>query len=551
MTLTASLDGGGNLVIQDTTGAVNSLTLQLNVAADSVVITDANGQFANSAISGAARSNSNNTMTVPLTSITGSSISIQADGGDDALTIDLTNGNFAKAITYDGGTQTTTDSLTVTGGGTFATVTHTATSASAGTIAITGNSTISYLGLEPVIDNLSATDRVFTFTGGAETITLVDAAGANMTIDSTLSESITFANPTNSLTINAGTGADTVTITSVDADGPFNASLTINGDAGDDTINLNADINFAANKNLDVNLTNDASGGDLDQISVGTNANLIALGTGTLNLQASRNIVMTTGSSLVGVNGAITVAGNSNGAAAAVAGNFIGVDLDGATLTTSGTGAISVTGQGVDDATSGSHFGIRMQNSARVESTATGATAGTITLTGTGGTGTTLNEGVRLLTTSVITAVDGAIVLQGTGSAAATTTTNRGILINNSSTVSSTGTGANAATITMTGTGGAGTSSNFGIHLANSALVTSVRGAIALTGTTLATNTGGGVEGVVLSAGGKVTSTGTGATAATITLTGTGGGDGSVAFQGLGIQLTGSGSAVTSVDGAI
>ena len=98
---------------------------------------------------------------------------------------------------------------------------------------------------------------------------------------------------------------------------------------------------------------------------------------------------------------------------------------------------------------------------------------------------------------------------------------------------------------------GAGTSSNFGIHLANSALVTSVRGAIALTGTTLATNTGGGVEGVVLSAGGKVTSTGTGATAATITLTGTGGGDGSVAFQGLGIQLTGSGSAVTSVDGAI
>ena len=248
-TLTASLDGSGNLVIQDTTAAVNSLTLQLNATADSVVITDANETFAASSIVGATLSNSGKTMTVPLTSITGSSISIQADGGDDALTINLTNGNFAKAITYDGGTQTT----------------------------------------------------------------------------------------------------------------------------------------------------------------------------------------------------------------------------------------------------------------------------------------------------SVITAVDGAIVLQGTGSAVATTTTNRGILINNSSTVSSTGTSASAATITMTGTGtgGAGTTSNFGIQLANSALVTSVRGAIALTGTTLATNTGGGVEGVVLSAGAKVTSTGTGATAATITLTGTGGGDGSVAFQGLGIQLTG------------
>ena len=84
-TLTASLDGGGNLVIQETTGAVNALTLQLNVAADSVEITDASEQFASSAIAGATLSNSDKSMTVLRTSINGASFGIQATGGDDAL----------------------------------------------------------------------------------------------------------------------------------------------------------------------------------------------------------------------------------------------------------------------------------------------------------------------------------------------------------------------------------------------------------------------------------------------------------------------------------
>ena len=49
-----------------------------------------------------------------------------------------------------------------------------------------------------------------------------------------------------SLSIDAAAANDTVTISSVDADGPFNASLIINGGTGDDTVNLNANINFAA-----------------------------------------------------------------------------------------------------------------------------------------------------------------------------------------------------------------------------------------------------------------------------------------------------------------
>ena len=191
---TTTLDGSGNLVITDANGvgtSNDSLTIKSDTTNSKFIISDTSLTFSTS-IAGAT-GHGTNSVTIPFASVSGSQILVNTLGGNDSLTIDLSLGNFSKTITYDGGTQTTSDSLTVTGGGTFATVTHTATSASAGSIAITGNSTISYLGLEPVTDNLSATDRVFTFTGGAETITLTDAAGANMTIDSTLSESITFA----------------------------------------------------------------------------------------------------------------------------------------------------------------------------------------------------------------------------------------------------------------------------------------------------------------------------------------------------------------------
>ena len=48
-------------------------------------------------------------------------------------------------------------------------------------------------------------------------MTDVGGADGNSQIVSTLGESVTFANPTASLTINAGTGDDTITVTSIDA----------------------------------------------------------------------------------------------------------------------------------------------------------------------------------------------------------------------------------------------------------------------------------------------------------------------------------------------
>jgi hypothetical protein len=82
-----------------------------------------------------------------------------------------------------------------------------------------GATTISYTGLEPVLDAMPAVDRVFNFTAGAETVVLQaggDGGLANK-IGSDLSESVSFNNPSGSLTIDttSGSGADTINIQGV------------------------------------------------------------------------------------------------------------------------------------------------------------------------------------------------------------------------------------------------------------------------------------------------------------------------------------------------
>ena len=517
-----------NLVISDVNGGASNdtLTIKSDTTNSKFIISDPNQKFSTS-ISGATGSGTN-TVTIPFASVSGTQIMVNTLAGNDSLTIDLSLGNFSKTITYDGGNPTTgpADSLTLTGG-TFATVTHTLTSASAGTIAVTGNSTISYLGLEPVFDNLSATDRVFTFTGGTETITVTDgtAADGKTMIDSDLSESVYFVNPTGSLTINAGTGADILTVTSVDA--AYNVDLTINGDAGNDTVNLNGDITFASGESLNVNLTNDASGGDVDAINVGASANLITSGSGSIALQSSSAITAASGSSLETVNGGITVAAN---AAGTTNGTFDGVTLTGTSVTTSGSGNISLTGHGGVQAGPGSS-GIRVQTSSTVQSTLTGATAGSVTLTGTGH-GASLSRGIILVSTSLVTSVSGAIAITGQGSTTATADSNYGIQIAGGGDITSTGTGANAATIILSGTGGVGTGSNLGFFTSGSGSnITTVDGVLSIIGQGGSSATGSAQEGVVIWTNALVESTGSG----TVTITGTAG-QGTFTNRGIDLQ---------------
>ena len=219
--------------------------------------------------------------------------------GNDSFVIDLSGGNLAVPITFNGGSQTSTpgDSLTITGGS-FATGTFAFTNANDGTISLPGNGLITYTGLEPIVTTgTTINDLILTFNGGAETIALTDGTAGDgfMTIDSDLSESLTFANPSGSLTINAGTGADVVNITSVDAG--FHASLTINGEAASDTVNLNADITFAAGKSLIVNA---------ESVTTGPNADLTTSGAGTITLTAD-DVALDASSTLVSA-GTVTFA---------------------------------------------------------------------------------------------------------------------------------------------------------------------------------------------------------------------------------------------------
>jgi uncharacterized delta-60 repeat protein len=346
---------GGDLRIEDTAGADSNdlLTIQSDTANSRYVISDPNNTIGTS-IPGAT-GNGTSSVSIPFSSVTGTQVFVNTLGGDDSLTVDLSLGNFSKSVHYDGGGETTGDSLTLSGGGVFATITHSLTSANSGAVVISGNEQFSYSGLEPVTDNLIAADRSFMFESGSETITMVDAVGARMTIDSTFGESISFANPTSNLTISAGTGHDTVTISSVDSDGPFDGALTINGEEGDDTINIDADIAFAPNNSLEVILLDDTVVTGIDVINVGTNANLTFLGTGQVNLQASRWIHMASGSSLSTVDGDVTLIANP----AATGVPASGVTVAGATISTTGWGNVALVGSG-GNAVGGNSIGVNV-----------------------------------------------------------------------------------------------------------------------------------------------------------------------------------------------
>ena len=137
-----------------------------------------------------------------------------------------------------------------------------------------------------------------------------------------------------------------------------------------------------------------------------------------------------------------------------------------------------MTGYGGNDSGTGQHAGL--QNFGSISSTASGPSAGTITITGTSGDGTNLNDGVQIRNS--VTSVDGDIHITGQASANNTGFLNFGVKVQ-SAQIASTGTGANAAKITINGTSGGGSSDNSGVRIeGGTGSVTSVEGDIHITG---------------------------------------------------------------------
>ncbi|MFM9962910.1 MAG: GEVED domain-containing protein, partial [Planctomycetaceae bacterium] len=244
-----------------------------------------------------------------------------SDETDDTLMLDFSEGSPIPTggLFFNGG-DGGNDLIMVTGDDVVETATYTFETQNDGTIEYDfGDETllIDYTGLEPVIDNMQAVNRIFDFTGGSEMIELLDSNGADgmMRITSTLGESIEFINPTGSLTINGGDGDDTITITSLDA--AFALLIDINGGDGDDIIVL-----------ADGLVVGDVTGGadtDLLDLSAFTTSVTINLATGTATntssiatlenvTSGSGNDVLTGNSSnnvLTGNSGNDTISGGS------------------------------------------------------------------------------------------------------------------------------------------------------------------------------------------------------------------------------------------------
>ena len=275
------------------------------------------------------------------------------------------------------------------------------------------------------------------------------------------------------------------------------------------------------------------TGGNGD-VTINGDVNITWTSGSNLTINADRSIVMNNGMVIRTTSGNVTFNANSSGT---TSGAFTAIMQRG-TVETIGTGDIYFSGIGGDDGTSGQNSGVQIWGTVR--STATGASAGTITLDGTAVAGTNINYPVSVR--GSITSVDGDIQITGQGNASVTGFLNHGVHIQ-SSQVTSTGTSNTAASITINGTAGGGSSNNNGVRVEGStARVSAVAGDINITGQGGA---GGLSVGLIVMQGGQIQSTGTGASAGNITANVTGGSS----SQGLRIEDTDSG--ISSVDGDI
>lgn len=234
-------------------------------------------------------------------------------------------------------------------------------------------------------------------------------------------------------------------------------------DAGNITIDGAANITWSSSNNLSFFADNDflMNGG----------AVIAATGAGGLSVEAARSIRIGPGSSISATGGGLSFVANPSGT---VTGQFEGILLENGVSISSGTGLISLRGTGGRGSAAGNH-GIQIESSAFISST-----GGDIELTGTAGGGFEADptqEGI-VLSGDVTTTGAGKITISGTGGNG--TSGNLGVNIFGNVLVST-----EAGDLTINGWGGGGTNSA-GVQIADfgdsSASVTSTSGTIKIFG---------------------------------------------------------------------
>jgi uncharacterized delta-60 repeat protein len=495
--LSASLSGG-NLTVADTDAAGKGNQLTVGVTGTNLVITDAAEQF-QSPSAGGTLSNGNRTLTIPLSAVTGV-LTVNTGGGNDTLTVDFSGGDAIPAggLSFNGGTvgddalRFVGYSLTTADGTADVSVTH--ASADSGSVTFADLGTVTFDEIEPLTLGGTAADLVINLPAGADSITLGDDGGTQDTNGNTANTSALydstgpaysfefteFTNPTNSLWIKRGSANDDLTVLDLVASS-MTASLTI-GDVGGefDQVTFGGPLTLGANKSLSVH----ASG----TISLpNTTSDLATNGSGGILLTTARDISLSTGSSISTVDGDLTLEANQQTPAST--GSFVGIDVNNATITTSGIGSVTLTGKGSGSDVWDRH-GIQLHNGAQVWTTGTGLLPGQgrITLIGTGGAGTSFNYGVGIfgVNTQVISTDSGDIQVIGQGGNGSGQV-NVGVLLGADGEVRSSGSGQ----ITVQGTGGSGSGFNHGVAMFERGKVISTKDNAAATGDIQITGTPG------------------------------------------------------------
>jgi hypothetical protein len=412
------------------------------------------------------------------------------------------------------------------------------------TISLDGKA-VTYTGTAPISAGVTVADLALNYSSAAETITITNGNATQTTVDSTSGQITTFTNPTNSLRINGGAdGANTFNLNGISSG--FSSDLIINGSgySNGDVVNLNADphsknftidnvqtINLGASGSVGITATGNINWITGENILSQNNSSLTTT-TGNITLESKGSVlssaatrgILANSTAITSTDGKITLTGTSKGQGGDA---NIGVDLVTNTKVQSVNGDISITGVGTDQTAATANYGVAVVNSSLVSSTGTAK----VTIQGQGGTkGTDYNRGVGIQASAIVEST-GSGNITVTGDGGGTGSYNQGIFVGDNAIVRSTGTGGGAGTVNLNGKGSINSTGeqNDGVRIEGAAKVSTIDGAITITGTaTNANSSGVSVYGATIAATGS----------ATVTVTGTSSGtNGSGVSLGYGAQV--------------
>ncbi len=179
-------------------------------------------------------------------------------------------------------------------------------------------------------------------------------------------------------------------------------------------------------------------------------------GSNSLSASTTKNIVVSSGSSVSTVGGNLTLEANQQSTPTTA--SFVGINVYNATVNSTGSGNVLLKGRGGDTGTE--NHGVQVLLGGFVSG------GGTVTVEGTGGASTgAANFGVQVTdTNSTITSSAGAVLVKGLGGGSGGSSgSNHGVIMVQGGVIRSNGTGA-GATVTVEGTGGnTGSTNNNGV----------------------------------------------------------------------------------------